>query len=799
MGATLRALGVAGLCAMVGPPAAAVRLTSAEPGNVFVMGSRVVLRIEVPGASSGLWQVRAVSYGGTEAANRTVRPPQPVDLGPLPAGYYDVTAVGPAGATASAPVVVVARTRLRASSPIGVDAAHAWLLRPEQLDAGARMIRLAGVPWIRERIAWGEVERQRGSFVWTRYDAAVDAARRQGLRIVQVFHSSPGWSRADGDTARYPDDPRDAFRFGEAAARHFRGRVQAWEVWNEADIPHFSVEPASEYAAFLKAVARGLKRADPRIPVTQVSYALQAELFADLLYRNGAAAYFDVFNYHIYAQPAAFPARAQGHFDLLDRHRVPRMPVWLTEAGLPLPVAAALSDEQKRQQAEFVPKSYVMSLASGTDRHFFFVFPHYVEGGSWFGLLDPDMRPYPGYAALATVARLLGSAEYAGRPVGDQPPGLQSHLFETPRGQVLVVWSDGDPVRLTVPRGDRPVRVVDIVGADVPMATRGPHSLTVASSPLYLLLPRGTLRADGWRAAARREAGRRLPPGLPDVVVRWLLPKDAVRKARELYELPANAATPARIQVANLGRGPVSGRLELRTDGAEPLLGSIAVEAEPMGLATFDVPRTLRRLPVGGKVEWTALVVETGGRRSSAPAVVDVAVDPATLGVASEVPLPMAAGATWDANPSPAGRAQVSGLPGAGEMRLRVEFPGAGDRWCYPRAAADGARWVGAHAITFEYRTGPEVSPDTLVRVQCVEEGGSGYFTPVGLPPSLEWRRAVVQFADLAHAPWSTADPDRRLTLGSVRQLLLGVNTTGGGVTLEVRRLQLLTYHGPDI
>ena len=36
---------------------------------------------------------------------------------------------------------------------------------------------------------------------------------------------------------RFPRDLRDSFRFCRAMAERFKGVIQAWEPWNEANIP----------------------------------------------------------------------------------------------------------------------------------------------------------------------------------------------------------------------------------------------------------------------------------------------------------------------------------------------------------------------------------------------------------------------------------------------------------------------------------------------------------------------------------------------------------------------------------
>src|SRR5581483_11110499 len=97
-------------------------------------------------------------------------------------------------------------------------------------------------------------------------------------------------------------------------------------------------------------------------------------------------------------------------------------------------VDGTLTPEDKRRQAEFIPKSYVESLAHGTDKHFFFVFPHYIENGVEFGTLTADLKPYPGYAALATLTDALGAAIYLGE-IRFRQPGLHLHVFNNGEGE----------------------------------------------------------------------------------------------------------------------------------------------------------------------------------------------------------------------------------------------------------------------------------------------------------------------------------------------------------------------------
>jgi beta-glucosidase/6-phospho-beta-glucosidase/beta-galactosidase len=74
-----------------------------------------------------------------------------------------------------------------------------------------------------------------------------------GLQVLQVFHSTQAWAW----TARL-DDVRTftgiratcaIIPFCRAMAGRFKGRVQAWEPWNEANIPGFGGHLSDEMCA----------------------------------------------------------------------------------------------------------------------------------------------------------------------------------------------------------------------------------------------------------------------------------------------------------------------------------------------------------------------------------------------------------------------------------------------------------------------------------------------------------------------------------------------------------------------
>jgi hypothetical protein len=622
----------AGCLLLAAQAGAQIQFHSTETGNVFFAGEEA--RFAATGGGTHL-HVRV-----RDCADHSVKegefPAKAITLGRLPRGYYRIeTAEGEGTATATS-FVVVPRPQPEKAGRTAIDAALSWLVPPQQVEEGAELLRRAGFSWVRDRIRWSEVEPQRGKFAWGKYDRSVNAQARRGLHICQIFHDCPPWARTDGKPDRLPDDLRDVYQFARAAAQHFRGRVGAWEVWNEADIPGFLPDPASEYAAFLKAAYLGFKAGDRSLPITQVSFAQPAGPFGESLRANGTAAYYDIYNYHVYDDPVNYATRAEGHQALLRRSGVPSRPIWVTEAGTLLPaVNNALSPEDQRRQAEFIPKSYVESLAHGTDRYFFFVFPHYLESGIAFGVLDADLKPTPGYAALATLTDALGAADYRGE-IRFRQPGLHLHVFDNGEGETLVAWSDGPEAR--VPIGVSPAarraltgaQVLDVVGASRPLDI-GPGNmprLTLSASPVYLRLPKDAITEPISPPTEPSAAANPMPQpphyDLVGIVVRLRLPEASVDKRAEAFRLHAGQPAPLEAQIYNFGGRKFTGTLVLTAPTGWTLNRSRVTVTDLPSLGRQV--ETLTLTPGAGGTEPGQIqgVVQQPNGALSSPAVVDI-------------------------------------------------------------------------------------------------------------------------------------------------------------------------------
>jgi hypothetical protein len=121
-------------------------------------------------------------------------------------------------------------------------------LRTQTLDE----IESLGATWVRVVVVWHDVapnsgrrarpsfpERDPSAYDWRIYDRIVNEARERGLKILLTPSSpAPRWATRDHSLTRYPSATRFG-RFVRALGTHYRGKVNAWSIWNEPNLKHF--------------------------------------------------------------------------------------------------------------------------------------------------------------------------------------------------------------------------------------------------------------------------------------------------------------------------------------------------------------------------------------------------------------------------------------------------------------------------------------------------------------------------------------------------------------------------------
>jgi hypothetical protein len=201
------------------------------------------------------------------------------------------------------------------SPDYGMQAFLWW--RPEVAQRDMELIRDAGFRWVKQGFAWREIEGiAKGKFDWSVTDRIVDQAESIGLNIIARLDSDPTWAsgqtypNANNVIMTPPKNYQDFADFCSALASRYKGRIAAYQIWNEPNLAREwggqAPDPES-YTRLLKAGYQAIKAADPNAiiisagmaPTTRFDkVAMPDTEYLKRMYVAGAKPYFEALGAH---------------------------------------------------------------------------------------------------------------------------------------------------------------------------------------------------------------------------------------------------------------------------------------------------------------------------------------------------------------------------------------------------------------------------------------------------------------------------------------------------------------------
>ncbi len=327
----------------------------------------------------------------------------------------------------------------------------------------------AGLNWVKQQIPWQEVENQPGVFNWAATDRLVNTMRGKGLNILLSVVKSPDFYKAEeskkGTTHGRPADPVKLRDFMREIAARYKGRVQAYEIWNEENLSlewgTFSNASYGQFVELTKNGYRGVKESDPNAIVVlgaptptgvfSNTIAIDDAVYLQRVfdYNNGEVFnYFEALGVHPNGGANApddwigaahnsnakcgggwsthasfFFDRYKELYNLMAARGHPEKTVWFTEFGWATidgpggPAAPAGGYEyaacnSEADQATFLARSFAKVRAESSyvthmiiwNLNFQEVVPNTDE--KWaFGIVRPDLSPRPAYNAIKAMPK----------------------------------------------------------------------------------------------------------------------------------------------------------------------------------------------------------------------------------------------------------------------------------------------------------------------------------------------------------------------------------------------------------
>ncbi len=746
---------------------------------------------------------RVADWSGATVAEGEWAGTQALKLPNLPRGYYTLSLSNCSEPMSFAVLPDASKRKPNPDSFFAVDTAQSWLsgakswnvrFPGEQFETISELTRRAGFSVVRDRFGWKRVEPKRGEFDFNVYERNAQMLSERGIKTCTLLDMTPDW--AGTQLSKFPSDLIALYETSAKLAENFRGRIFAWEFFNETD--GGSKGPAWAMAAGSKAFALALKSVDPELKLLNSSFHVTPlQHYAHTALKSGLGNYIDIFNYHVYTNIAEYPWLISRLRSELAKHGLGDMPVWLTENGTNVEGNATLktyrpgtlmhSPEQELQVAEFAPKAMLMMQSLGVERDFFFVMTPFWEneGRKDWGLLRMDLTVKPAYVAFATLnaelenARLLGTLSPA--------ENVCAYLYEQPDStQTLVFWSQSNidgkgfdgkerKFRLPLPADNYIQR--NIFGTPSQVRSSGRMTeLTASRYPAYLSGLKGL--AATTPAIAPPTAFKHSKNLERTIVLNPVLSKDFEISQSGAFAEMTSVPGKMTLEVYNFSTTPKQGVITLRGGKASGLPEQVTVE--PFSKVSIPLEITPDASERGYQ---TDLIF--GGRfagREITPSTVPLIQTAAILARNEGRELNWRDPARWRHNSS--GKMNISFDAQEQALRLQTAFKPGSDRWAYPEYMLDlpAESMAGAIGVTFEIKAGPEIQRGVgftalMAVLDTIQEQGKAFW--LRFPKvSGEWEKRMVIFGGF--------DPS------DVKMLRIGMNPKCDDFTYYIRNVRVI-------
>lgn len=376
--------------------------------------------------------------------------------------------------------------RIHVGRPAGV--CHAGYSKSDEEYA---VLEQLGVSLMRIDFHWAKIQPAPDTWDFSRFDEYVDTARRHGQEVLAIFSfdNDAVEQAPDGQRkGRYiaPADVPLFLEYVRRATAHFKGRVYAWEIWNEPSLPLFWNGSADEFYDLARRTAEAAREADPDIRL--IGTAMHSPMGVWMpyqmegLYVRGALAQVDHPSFHLYiADPRAYTHEFARVLACKRQYGHPGSP-WITELGDPdgggYPWRAS-----PQLLADHVIKAHVAATSTGMGKLIWYCFEDGGRDGQrrkpmdsegYFGLLGPGRQWKPAahayrlFNAYCTESELRSDVLH--RTGGVTARQVRATLYRRDNGDsALILWYEPtlavqDTARITLDLGplDEPALVHDI-------------------------------------------------------------------------------------------------------------------------------------------------------------------------------------------------------------------------------------------------------------------------------------------------------------------------------------------------
>jgi len=297
----------------------------------------------------------------------------------------------------------------------------------------------SGVKWARVQTGWSRVETEKGVYNFAWLDEIVDGLLAIGIQpwlsvsygnllYMDIENPKPSMAYAP---LLFGNDAIQGWRnYCAALAKHYKGRVSRWEVWNEPNAGFWGMPsdpmPANpnpvEYVELVKVTAKEIRKHQPDAKIVggAISGGGCCNKYIKGLVENNIADYIDIFSYHPYGpMPEFYIEDRLKYIRSLFADCGKTIKLWQGECGRPSRTKVEGRGDKltTANQARYLTRRILTDLCLGFDMTSYFCAgdlgndyqPGGVHGQGVIDTTGKEYHPKPAFFALQSMTYLFDS------------------------------------------------------------------------------------------------------------------------------------------------------------------------------------------------------------------------------------------------------------------------------------------------------------------------------------------------------------------------------------------------------
>jgi hypothetical protein len=306
------------------------------------------------------------------------------------------------------------------TSPVNIPSDFFGLIdgygRPEEYALLDEM----GAEWLILTCYWSRIESEKGVYNFSYYDDFVDNAKAYNKKVAGILgYGSPWISDSKNNSYVSKENLHHFLDFVEAAVSRYKGRVDAWQIWNEPN-GLFWKGSKKDFFELTKQTALKIREIDPDVCIIGGGFLMLPKRYIISMNRAGAMENLDAISYHPYAANPNGSIRQIDNFNKILSKINFQGDSWITEVGFPTSGIYPSRVSLKNFPA-YVVKTITGAAVRGirtliwyqfTDPHKLGEFPNRHNSEMYFGLVYYDQTRKDGAWAYELCAQYLPGTQY---------------------------------------------------------------------------------------------------------------------------------------------------------------------------------------------------------------------------------------------------------------------------------------------------------------------------------------------------------------------------------------------------